>query len=132
MKKSQEIVRKFNDEREWSKSWCMKDLLLNVVEETGEIWNIVKWLREEKIQAILENHHDEFEDYVGDMLYLVYKIAYLSGVDSEKAFKRTMKEYEERFPIEKTKGKHTNIYAGGFDGKHAFNANTETDDAEYK
>ncbi len=117
MKSAQSYVKKFNDEREWSVPWCMKDLLLNVVEETGEIWNCVKWIKDDKITAAIENSKDEFEDYVGDMLYLIYKIAYISGVDSSKAFERTMKDYENRFPLDKIKGKHTNVKQGGFDGK---------------
>jgi len=117
MKNAQQIVKNFNDKREWSKPWCMKDLLLNITEETGEIWNSIKWLRDEKIEKAIQNSHDDFEDFVGDILYLIYKIAYISGVDSSKAFERTMKDYEKRFPIDKIKGKHTNVKQGGFDGK---------------
>jgi NTP pyrophosphatase (non-canonical NTP hydrolase) len=115
---NQAYVKKFNDEREWSNADYMKDLLLNCVEETGEIWNTVKWLKDEQLQQAMAKNQDEFEDYVGDMLYLIYKIAYLANVDSEKAFLRTMKEYEERFPIDKVKGKHANVKAGGYDGKY--------------
>jgi NTP pyrophosphatase (non-canonical NTP hydrolase) len=118
MKTAQEYVKRFNDEREWSHPEYMHDLLLNIVEETGEAWNNIKWLKEEKLLNAIADNHDEMEDFVGDMLYLVFKIAYLSNVDTDAAFKRTMIEYEKRFPVSKVKGKHANIKAGGYDGKY--------------
>ena len=36
MKDTQEIIKKFNDARDWSNPKCMKDLLLNMSEEIGE------------------------------------------------------------------------------------------------
>ncbi|RJQ15896.1 hypothetical protein C4573_07125 [Candidatus Woesearchaeota archaeon] len=117
LKQSQDWIQQFNDERLWSSPEHMHDFLLNVVEETGEIWNVVKWLKEEKLLEAIHKNQDEFEDYIGDMLFLVLKIAYLSNVDADKALARTMKDYENRFPIEKVKGKHANVKAGGYDGK---------------
>jgi hypothetical protein len=41
-----------------------------------------------------------------------------AGVDMDEAMEWVIKDNKKRFPIEKVKGKHTNIKAGGHDGKY--------------
>jgi len=120
IREAQEHVTGFNNDREWMKpSSDMKDLLLNIGEETGEAWNLIKWVDVKKQKELFAQQAGEWEDFVGDQLYLILKIAAMAGVDAQKGFDRTMREYDERFPIEKVKGTHTNIRAGGHDGKYA-------------
>ena len=117
MKESQHKVTKFNIDRDWM-NCDVKDLLLNINEECGEAWNLIKWIGKQEQKELISKQHDQWEDFVGDQLYLIFKIAGLTGVDAQKAFARTMQDYEERFPIEKVKGGHSNIHAGGHDGKY--------------
>ena len=113
----QEYIKKFNDEREWSHSKSIKELMLNMNEEIGEFWNIIKWVDTEKQMQLIKENKAEVENYIGDMLYLVFKIAYLCDVDSDKAISDVMAEYEKRFPKDKMKGNHANKLAGGIDLK---------------
>ena len=70
-----------------------------------------------KQQELIKDNRHEVEDFVGNMIYLVLKIAYMCDVDSEKAVRDIMKEYEKRFPKERIKGTHSNTFAGGTDLK---------------
>ena len=117
MKESQEIVKKFNDLRGWSTPEHIKDLLLNISEEIGEFWNLIKWVDAETQQKLIRENKAEAENFVGDVLYLILKLAYLCDVDSKKAILDVMDEYEKRFPVEKAKGSHGNLKAGGIDLK---------------
>ncbi len=117
MNEIQEKIKKFNDEREWSNPASVKDLLLNMNEEIGEMWTIIKWVDVETQQKLIKENKEEVDNFVGDMLYLILKIAYLSDVDSKKAIEDVLAEYEKRFPLEKTKGRHANRKAGGIDLK---------------
>ena len=117
MKDIQDHIKKFNDLREWSKSGSIKDLLLNINEEIGEFWNIIKWVDTETQQRLISENRGEVENFIGDMVYLILKIAYLCDIDSEQAIKKVLKEYERRFPEEQTRGKHGNEKAGGIDFK---------------
>lgn len=117
MRDAQKEVFDFNEERDWNRG-DIKDLYLNLVEEVGEAWNIVKWVDRDTQKKLLEDHKDEMEDFAGDVLYLLFKICSWSGVDAQKGFDRTMAEYRDRFPIEKVKGHHANRLAGGHDGKY--------------
>ncbi len=119
MRKAQDIVAKFNDVRGWDKDASyIKDFLLNMTEEVGEVWNIIKWVDAKKQKELIEKHKDEWVDFVGDQLFLVLKIAYLLDIDAQEAFDKTMEEYEQRFPVDIVrKQKHGNPLAGGIDNK---------------
>jgi uncharacterized protein YabN with tetrapyrrole methylase and pyrophosphatase domain len=121
MKKFQERVQEFNDKRNWSNEnemKRMKDFLMNMCEEAGEAWSIIKWVDDTNIKELVEKHKDEYEDFIGDQLFLILKIANIAGVDSEKALERTLNDYEKRFPVkEAIEKKHGNVLAGGIDNK---------------
>jgi len=114
----QQEIKEFNDRLEWSTPGSMKDLMLNMTEEIGEFWNIIKWVDTKTQQEMIAKHHDEVENFIGDILYLVLKISYLCNVDSQKAIDGVMAEYEQRFPVSKVKGTHSNTRAGGIDLKN--------------
>src|SRR3989344_3741871 len=115
----QNDIKAFNDALEWSKPSSIKDLLLNMSEEIGEFWNIIKWVDVETQQRLVRENKEEVENFIGDMMYLVLKVSYLCDVDAKKGFDDVMTEYEKRFPISKVKGTHGNVRAGGVDLKDA-------------
>ncbi len=117
MKDTQEEIKQFNDKRDWSNPTQIKDLMLNMNEEIGEMWHVIKWVDVETQQRLIKENKEEVENFVGDMLYLILKISYLCEVDSKKAIKDVLEEYEKRFPLEQTKGRHANLKAGGIDLK---------------
>ncbi len=117
MQATQDRIKEFNDVREWSNPSCMKDLLLNMSEEIGEMWSVIKWVNPKKQMELVEKHKDEVENFVGDMIYLILKVSYLCGVNPKKAIDDVMEEYESRFPVEQVKGGHGNTRAGGVDLK---------------
>ena len=120
MRAAQKQVAEFNQKRGWkADTTYLKDFLLNICEETGEAWNIIKWVDADTQKRLIEEHKAEFKDFIGDELYLMLKVAYLLDVDAEECFQNTMREYETRFPADKMrKVKHGNPLAGGIDDKH--------------
>lgn len=117
MKNIQDQIQKFDDARDWSNPAQIKDLLLNMNEEIGEFWNLIKWVDAPEQQRLIKENKEEVANFIGDMVFLILKIAHLCGVDSEQAINEVMAEYEKRFPVDQTKGKHANTKAGGIDLK---------------
>ncbi|OHA00501.1 MAG: hypothetical protein A3C07_01465 [Candidatus Sungbacteria bacterium RIFCSPHIGHO2_02_FULL_47_11] len=118
MKKLQKEVGKFIKARQWHKDHPY-DVLLNVHEEADEIWNVIKHLPNERtIRKIILGHKKEFDDGIGDLLFLVLKLAVMFDINAEKSVKRTLKEFSRRFPAKKLKGFHGNVRAGGIDYKY--------------
>ena len=120
IKQAQEKIKEFDTARGWENSWNIKDLLLNITEEGGEVWNLIKWVDDEKQKQIVQEHKEEVSDYIGDTLFLILKIANQTGVDVQKALQNTLDDYEKRMPPEKMKQvKHGNKLIGGWDNKGA-------------
>jgi len=118
IKNAQIKIEEFDELRGWSKDWHLKDLSLNITEEIGELWNMIKWVDEEKQREIINNKKEEASDFIGDTLFLLLKMANKMEVDAEKSFLNTLEEYEKRMPAEKMrKVKHANKLAGGIDNK---------------
>ena len=118
IKQAQDKIKEFDVARGWQNSWNIKDLLLNITEEGGEIWNLIKWIDEKKQKEVIEKNKAEVSDYIGDTLFLLLKIANQTGVDSGEALQDTLDEYEKRMPAETMKEVgHANKLAGGVDDK---------------
>jgi hypothetical protein len=118
MKNMQDRVEDFNRVRNWGNVGEIKDLMLNMNEEIGEMWHIIKWVDAERQKELIERYKDEVGNFVGDMEYLLLKISFICGIDSEKETIKVLEEYGKRFPVEETKRlKHGNKRAGGLDHK---------------
>ncbi|MDD5699585.1 MAG: MazG nucleotide pyrophosphohydrolase domain-containing protein [Candidatus Nanoarchaeia archaeon] len=116
----QDKIREFDKARGWDSQWNLKDLLLNITEEGGEIWNLIKWVSDEKQKEVVNSHKEEVSDYIGDTLFLLLKIANQTGIDAEQSIKNTLQEYEKRMPPELMKKVgHANKLAGGVDNKES-------------
>ena len=116
----QKEVADFNTIRGWDKDTkYLKDFLLNMCEEVGEAWSLIKWIDHDEQKKVIGEHKDKFKDFIGDQLFLVLKVAWLLDINSEEALKETLAEYEIRFPVQTIlEKKHGNPLAGGVDDKH--------------
>ena len=138
IKEVQDKVKEFDVARGWGEDWNVKDLLLNITEEGGELWDLVKWIDEDKQKEVVAENKAEASDYVGDVLALVWphaayplrrelkfdfhraKLANQMGVDAEGALNQTLSDYEKRMPADVMKKVgHANKLAGGVDDKGA-------------
>lgn len=118
IKEAQDKIKEFDDARGWDNSWDLKDLMLNITEETGELWSLVKWINDEKQKKVIEENKDKVQDFLGDTLFLLLKIANQTKTNAEQGLKETLEEYEKRMPPEAMKKVgHANRLAGGIDNK---------------
>ncbi|MFH1585777.1 MAG: hypothetical protein ABIB79_03350 [archaeon] len=118
VKEFQEKIKKFDKARGWEKDWNIKDLCLNMNEEIGELWHLIKWVEEEKQKEVVKENQEEADNFIGDVLFIILKMANQLGTDAEKELQRVLDEYEKRMPAEKMrKVGHANKLAGGHDNK---------------
>ena len=115
---AQNKLKMFDKARGWDNDWNVKDLLLNITEEGGELWNLIKWVDNEKQKKIIMEKKEEASDYIGDTLFLIIKLANQMKIDASEALQNTLDEYEKRMPPEVMKKVgHANKLAGGIDNK---------------
>ncbi|MCK5449635.1 hypothetical protein KAI32_02120 [Candidatus Pacearchaeota archaeon] len=116
----QNKIKEFDVARGWENHWNIKDLLLNITEEGGELWSLIKWIDEDKQKEIVVSNKAEVSDYIGDTLFLILKLANQMDVDATDALNRTLNDYEKRMIPEVMKEVgHANPLAGGVDNKEA-------------
>lgn len=115
----QEQIKQFCEERNWSQFHNPKDLLLGLVEEVGEFRNIVKWVNDPEVtKKVISENKEEAKDAIGDMYWFLACLANVCNIDIDEAIKMTIEDNKKRYPVDKTKDKHTNIHLGGHDGKY--------------
>ena len=118
MREAQERIKEFDIARGWSNHWNLKDLALNITEEVGEFWNLIKWIDDEKQKEVIKNKKEEASDFIGDSLFLLLKLSNQMRIDASLSLKNTLEEYEKRMPPEIMKKiGHANKLAGGYDNK---------------
>ncbi len=119
MNKYQKTIKKFAKERNWGQFHNPKDLLLGVVEEIGELRNVVKWEQDlTKLREVMVKNKDEVEDGIGDIYWFLALLANGCGVDIDVAIEKTIADNKKRFPLKDTKDRHTNRFLGGKDKKY--------------
>jgi len=118
IKKAQDKIKEFDLVRGWGDNWNLKDLSLNITEEVGEFWNLIKWVDDKKQREIISSKKEDVSDFIGDSLFLLLKIANQTGVDADVSLENTLNDYEKRMPPEVMKKVgHANKLAGGVDNK---------------
>ena len=115
IKEYQTHIDNFDKERDWDGFYPL-ELFANINEEIGEIWQKIAWENDDKKKELSLKYKNEIEGDIGDLLHLILKLANQLGVDAEKGLAYTISDYNERFPIEKIKGKTANKDLG-YDGK---------------
>jgi len=119
MNKYQKQISEFAKERNWGQFHNPKDLLLGIVEEIGEIRNIIKWEQDmETLKKVMLDNKKEIKDHIGDIYWFLALLANNCGVNIDGAIEEVIEENKGRFPLEKTLSKHTNRYLGGTDKKY--------------
>ena len=79
---------------------------------------MVKWIDKEKQKKVIEENKDEVQDFLGDTLFLLLKIANQTKTDVQRGLIKTLEEYEKRMPPEVMKKVgHANKLDGGIDNK---------------
>ena len=53
----QNKIKEFDVARGWENHWNIKDLLLNITEEGGELWSLIKWIDEDKQKDMADGLH---------------------------------------------------------------------------
>ena len=119
MNKFQLRIKQYSEDRNWGQFHNPKDLLLGIVEEVGEIRNIVKWEQDPAtLHQVLMDNKDEFGDNIGDLYWFLALLANSCDVDIDEAIDKVIKSNEARFPVKDVKDHHTNRYLGGKDKQY--------------
>ena len=96
----------FCEARDWKQFHDPKDLALSLVLEAAEVLEHFQWKSREEIDEYVASHKDDVGEELADVLYWVLYMSHTLGVDITEAFEKKMKKNSEKYPIEKSKGRH--------------------------
>lgn len=103
-----ELTEKINahrDARDWRQFHTPKDLALSLILEAAEVLELFQWKKEDEAVDFVKNHKEQIGEELSDVLYWVLTLAHDCGIDIKEAFERKMKMNEEKYPVDKAKGR---------------------------
>jgi len=99
-------IIKFRDERDWKQFHNPKDVALSLVLEAGEVVEHFQWRNKEEIDKYIETNKADIGEELADVLYWVLLMSHDLKIDILDALDKKIKKNEDKYPLEKTKGKH--------------------------
>ena len=103
----QNQIIKFRDERDWAQFHNPKDLAISLSLEAAEFLEHFQWKSEEEIEKYVKGYKGHIEEELADVLYWVLLISHDLDINIVKVLKKKMKKNEEKYPVEKAKGRHS-------------------------
>jgi NTP pyrophosphatase (non-canonical NTP hydrolase) len=97
----------YRDERDWKQFHNPKDLAISLLLEAAEVAEHFQWKNPKEIEEHIKTHRTDIGEELADVLYWVLLTSHDLGIDIKTAFAEKMKQNEKKYPIEKSKGKHT-------------------------
>jgi len=103
-----ERILKFRDERDWKKYHTPKNLIISLLIELGELSEHFQWKTDEEIiQSIQEDKTKEkIAEELADVAIYLLLLTNELGINLEEAILKKIKKNEEKYPIDKVKGRY--------------------------
>ncbi len=102
-----EKIKQFRDERDWKQFHNSKDVALSLVLEAAEVLEHFQWKSPTEIEEYIKSNKKEIGEELADVLYWVLLMSHDLEIDIKEALKKKIAKNEEKYPVDKAKGKHT-------------------------
>ena len=110
MKSLNELTKRiitFRNARNWKQFHNPKDIALSLVLEASEVMEHFQWKSKEEMEKYVVTNKSDIGEELADVLYWVLLMSNDLNIDILDALEKKMKKNEEKYPIEKSKGRHT-------------------------
>ncbi len=97
----------FRDARDWKQFHNPKDVALSLVLEAGEVMEHFQWKNKEEMEKYVKENKTAIGEELADVLYWVLLMGHDLNIDVLDALEKKIKINEDKYPVEKSKGKHT-------------------------
>lgn len=106
IKELTEKIKKFRDDRDWKQFHNPKDIALSLVLEAAEVLEHFQWKNQTEIEEYVKSAKEDIGEELADVLYWVLLISYDLKIDIKEMLEKKIRKNEEKYPVEKAKGKH--------------------------
>jgi len=102
-----EKINKFRDERDWMQFHDPKNMAVSIILEASELLEHFQWKTTEEVDKYARQNCLEIKDEIADIALYLFELAGNLGISLIDAMDQKLKKNEMKYPVEKTKGKHT-------------------------
>lgn len=102
-----ERIIAFRDARDWKQFHNPKDCAISLSLEASEVLEHFQWKSKEEMEKYVIEQKGEIGEELADVLYWVLLMSHDLKIDVLDALEKKIKKNEEKYPVEKAKGKHT-------------------------
>lgn len=102
-----ERIVKFRDARDWKQFHNPKDLAISLSLEASEFLEHFQWKSKEEIEKYVKESKEDLADELADIFNYLLLTAHDLDIDIEDALNKKIDKSEKKYPVEKSKGKHT-------------------------
>jgi len=100
-------LRKFREERDWSQFHTPKNLSMSIAIESAELMEHFQWKTNDEIKSYLSGENlEKVKDEIADIASYLLFLANDLGIDLNRAILDKVRKNEEKYPVEKCKGRH--------------------------
>lgn len=115
LRELKDLVLAFSRERNWEQFHTPKDLGIALVCEVGELFEHFRYRTDEAIMARLDDpsHKREVADELADCLWLVLRLAGVTGIDLAESLEVKVAAAAIKYPVDKAYGRPDKYTAYG-------------------
>ncbi|MBK5913578.1 nucleotide pyrophosphohydrolase [Rhodocyclus purpureus] len=101
-----EAVLRFRDERDWAQFHGLRNLIVSLNLEAGELLELTQWQSDAEVEALAENAEKRtvLADECADVLLYLLLIADRAGIDLEAAAHAKIRKNAVKYPVELSRG----------------------------
>ena len=110
MKSLQDLVKKilaFRDARDWKQFHNPKDMAISLSLEASEVLEHFQWKKPAEIETYVKTHKNKIAEELADVLNWILLMSHDLDIDILQALDKKITKNESKYPVEKSKGKHT-------------------------
>jgi len=108
-------VTAFRDAREWAQFHSLRNLIVSLNLEAGELLELTQWKSDAEIAGLPDDFHgrEALEDECADVLLYLLLIAERAGIDLEAATRAKLAKNEAKYPVERFRSSRRKYDAAG-------------------
>ena len=100
-----ELVRRFNDERDWAQYHSARNLAMALSVEASELLELYLWCKDEGPQPAVESRVPKIEEEVADVAICLLAFCERTGIDLAGAIERKVAANAVRYPVDEARGR---------------------------
>ncbi|HME42324.1 MAG TPA: nucleotide pyrophosphohydrolase [Syntrophorhabdales bacterium] len=102
-----EKIKKFRDERDWLKFHNHKDMAISLVLEATELLEHFQWKSAAEVTSHAQAFKEEISEELADVAIYLLELADNLGINLSAAINEKLRKNQQKYPVEKARGKHT-------------------------